>query len=343
MDHQFLQITWFILYFVLIAGYAILDGFDLGVGALSLFAKDHRERGIHMDAIAPVWDGNEVWLLTAGGALFAAFPFVYATVFSGYYMALMLLLVFLIWRAVSFEFRNKMESPRWMRAWDWAFGLGSIVPPILFGVAVGNILRGLPLNDRGDFTGTFISLLNPYALLVGVLALAMFLTHGALYLGIKTEGDLRDRMDRWAPGLWMAWVVLYVAATFVSLLVSPFLFAGILKNSVFWVLFPVMMAAVVLIPVFLKSGRHMHAFLASSTAIATQIGLAAVSLFPNLVTARNNPDLSLTIYNASSSAKTLTTMLVIAGIGVPIVLAYTVFIYRVFKGKVRHGELYGGH
>jgi len=343
MDHQFLQITWFILYFVLIAGYAILDGFDLGVGALSLFAKDQRERGIHMDAIAPVWDGNEVWLLTAGGALFAAFPFVYATVFSGYYMALMLLLVFLIWRAVSFEFRNKMESPRWIRAWDWAFGLGSIVPPILFGVAVGNILRGLPLNDRGDFTGTFVSLLNPYAILVGVLALTMFLTHGALYLGIKTEGELRDRMDRWAPGLWMAWVVLYVAATFVSLLVSPFLFAGILKNPVFWVLFPVMMASVVLIPVFLKSGRHMRAFLASSVAIATQIGLAAVGLFPNLVPARNNPDLSLTIYNASSSAKTLTTMLIIAGIGVPIVLAYTVFIYRVFKGKVRHGELYGGH
>jgi len=343
MEHQFLQITWFILYFVLIAGYAILDGFDLGVGALSLFARDSHERGIHMDAIAPVWDGNEVWLLTAGGALFAAFPFVYATVFSGYYMALMLLLVFLIWRAVSFEFRNKMESPRWMRAWDWAFGLGSIVPPILFGVAVGNILRGLPLNDRGDFTGTFISLLNPYALLVGVLALAMFLTHGALYLGIKTEGDLRDRMDRWAPGLWMAWVVLYVAATFVSLLVSPFLFAGILKNPVFWVLFPVMMAAVVLIPVFLKSGRHLHAFLASSVAIATQIGLAAIGLFPNLVPARNNPDLSLTIYNASSSAKTLTTMLIIAGIGVPIVIGYTVFIYRVFKGKVRPGELYGNH
>mgnify|MGYP001213398123 FL=1 len=185
--------------------------------------------------------------------------------------------------------------------------------------------------------------MNPYAILVGVLALAMFLTHGALYLGLKTEGELRDRMDRWAPGLWIAWVVLYVAATCVSLLVSPFLFQGILKNPVFWVLFPVMMAAVVMIPVFLKSGRHMHAFLASSTAIATQIGLAAVSLFPNLVPASNNPDLSLTIYNASSSAKTLTTMLVIAGIGVPIVIAYTIFIYRVFKGKVRAGELYGGH
>ncbi|HPB51876.1 MAG TPA: cytochrome d ubiquinol oxidase subunit II [Myxococcota bacterium] len=343
MEHGILQIIWFVLYFVLIAVYAVLDGFDLGVGALSLFARAARERGIHMDSIAPVWDGNEVWLLTAGGALFAAFPFVYATVFSGFYLALMLLLVFLIWRAVSFEFRNKMESPRWIRVWDWAFGLGSVVPPILFGVAVGNILRGLPLNEKGDFTGTFVGLLNPYALLVGVLTLVMFLTHGALYLGIKTEGDLRDRMERVVPGLWIGWVVLWVAATAVTLFVSPFLFTGILKNPVFWVLFPIMLAAFVLIPVFLKSGRHPRAFLASSIAIATQIGLAAVGLFPRMVPARNDLALSLTIDNASSSAKTLSTMLIIAGIGVPIVIAYTVFIYRVFKGKVRHGELYGGH
>ncbi|HNZ02865.1 MAG TPA: cytochrome d ubiquinol oxidase subunit II [Myxococcota bacterium] len=342
MEHGILQIIWFVLYFVLIAVYAVLDGFDLGVGALSLFARDARERGIHMDSIAPVWDGNEVWLLTAGGALFAAFPFVYATVFSGFYLALMLLLVFLIWRAVSFEFRDKMDSPRWVRAWDWAFGLGSVVPPILFGVAVGNILRGLPLNEKGDFTGTFVGLLNPYALLVGVLTLAMFLTHGALYLHIKTDGDLRHRMERVVPGLWTCWVVLWVVATAVTLFVSPFLFAGILKNPVFWVLFPIMLAAFVLIPVFVRSGRHPWAFLASSISIATQIGLAAVGLFPRMVPARNDLALSLTIDNASSSAKTLLTMLIISGIGAPIVIAYTVFIYRVFKGKVRHGELYGG-
>lgn len=343
MDLQFLQITWFILYFVLIAGYAILDGFDLGVGALSLFARDAHERGQHMDSIAPVWDGNEVWLLTAGGALFAAFPSVYATVFSGFYLALMLLLVALIWRAVSFEFRNKMESPGWIRAWDWAFGVGSLLPAVLFGVAVGNILRGVPISANGEFAGTFVGLLNPYSVLVGVLSLVMFLTHGALYLVLKTEGGLQARMERWAPALWIAWVVLYVAATVVSLIVSPFLFAGILKNPVFWVLFPIMMASLVLIPVLLKSGRHLLAFLASCVAIVTQIGLAATSLFPKLLPVLNDPDRSMTIYNAASSQKTLTTMLVIALIGVPIVITYTFFIYRVFKGKVRPGELYGNH
>ncbi len=343
MDLQALQVIWFILYFVLIAGYAILDGFDLGVGALSLFAKDQRERGIHMDSIAPVWDGNEVWLLTAGGALFAAFPFVYATVFSGFYLALMLLLVALIWRAVSFEFRNKVHSPGWIRAWDWAFGLGSLLPPVLFGVAVGNILRGIPLTEKTEFAGTFLGLLNPYAVLVGVLALVMFLAHGAIYLVLKTDGDLQARMQRWAPGLWIGWVVLYFAATVASLFVSPFLFDGILKNPVFWILFPLMMACVVLIPVLLKSGRHMLAFIASSAAIATQIGLAALGLFPRLVPALNDPKLSLTIYNASSTQRTLTTMLMIALVGVPIVIGYTIFIYRVFKGKVRPGELYGNH
>lgn len=343
MDLHLLQIIWFILYFVLIAGYAILDGFDLGVGALSLFARDADERGVHMDSIAPVWDGNEVWLLTAGGALFAAFPFVYATVFSGFYIALMLLLVALIWRAVSFEFRNKIDNARWIRVWDWAFGLGSLLPPILFGVAVGNILRGIPLTESGEFAGTFVGLLNPYAILVGVLTLVMFLTHGALYLVLKTKGDLLRRVEKLVPGLWIGWVVLYVTATMVSLLVSPFLFADIMRNPFFWVLFPVMMASLVLIPVLLKAGRHWFAFLASSVAIATQVGLAAVGLFPRLVPALGSPELSLTIYNASSTRTTLLTMLLIAGMGMPVVIGYTIFIYRVFKGKVRPGELYGNH
>ncbi len=341
MDLQFLQVTWFVLFGVLIAGYAILDGFDLGVGALSLFARDSRERGMYMDAIAPVWDGNEVWLLTGGGALFAAFPPVYATVFSGFYLALVLVLLALIFRAVSFEFRNRLESAGWIRAWDWAFGLGSLLPAILFGVAVGNILRGVPLAPNGEFAGTFWGLLNPYALLVGLLSLAMFLTHGALYLALKTDGDLRARMERLAPALWVAWVALYVVATVASLFVSPFLFEGVLSSPLFWVLFLALLAALISIPVALKGGRHRGAFLASCVAIATQIGLAAVGLFPRLVPALGHPERSLTAFNASSTARTLSTMLVIALIGMPIVIAYTTFIYRVFKGKVREGPLYG--
>ncbi|MCL5030614.1 MAG: cytochrome d ubiquinol oxidase subunit II, partial [Bacteroidetes bacterium] len=174
-----LNLTWFLLVGVLIIGYAILDGFDLGVGVIHLFTKDEIEKRIEMNAIGPVWDGNEVWLLTGGGALFAAFPIVYATVFSGFYIAFMLLLTALIFRAVSFEFRGKVNSSGWKKLWDLAFGLGSLLPSILFGVAIGNILRGIPINEQGNFTGSFIDLLNPYSILIGLLSLAMFIMHGA--------------------------------------------------------------------------------------------------------------------------------------------------------------------
>jgi cytochrome d ubiquinol oxidase subunit II len=168
-----LNSIWFWLIAVLIIGYAILDGFDFGVGVLSLFGRDEKERRIHFNAIGPVWDGNEVWLITGGGALFAAFPIVYATVFSGFYLALMLLLTALIFRAVSFEFRNKVESPGWRRAWDFAFGFGSLLPAVLFGIAVGNILRGVPIDASGNFLGTFLGLLNPYSIGVGLLSLVL--------------------------------------------------------------------------------------------------------------------------------------------------------------------------
>ena len=183
-----LNTIWFILVGVLIVGYAILDGFDLGVGVLSLFARNEDERRLHLNAIGPFWDGNEVWLLTAGGALFAAFPEVYATVFSGFYIAFMLLLVALIFRAVSIEFYHQVDSPSWRTAWGWAFGIGSLLPCILTGVAFGNILRGIPLDAHREFTGSFFTLLNPYALVVGVLSLAMFIMHGAVFMAVKTYG-----------------------------------------------------------------------------------------------------------------------------------------------------------
>src|SRR5512143_2384366 len=180
-----LNTIWFLLIAVLLAGYAVLDGFDLGVGALSLFARGREERDLHAAAIGPVWDGNEVWLLTGGGALFAAFPMVYATVFSGFYLALMLLLLALIARAVSLEFRNLQEGAGWRRAWDVAFGVGSLLPSILLGVAVGNVLRGVPVTAEGEWAGSFLGLLNPYAILVGLVSLAFFTLHGALYLRVK--------------------------------------------------------------------------------------------------------------------------------------------------------------
>ncbi|MBP1649156.1 MAG: Cytochrome bd-I oxidase subunit [Bacteroidetes bacterium] len=333
-----LQTIWFLLVGVLITGYAILDGFDLGVGVLHLFLKNEQERRISMNAIGPVWDGNEVWLLTGGGALFAAFPIVYATVFSGFYLALMLLLVALIFRAVSMEFRGKVDSPHWKKVWDWAFGIGSLLPAVLFGVAFGNILHGIPINEHGTFTGSFLGLLNPYAILIGVLSLTLFTMHGAIYLALKSEGELHDRMIGIASSFWVSTVGLYLLATLASIFVSSFLFEEMLVNPLFWVLFLVLLASLISIPVLLKGKNLFKAFLASSMLIASMIGLSAVSLFPRLVPSVTNLDYSLTIRNASSTPATLTVMLIIALIGMPLVIGYTIFIYRVFKGKVALNE-----
>jgi cytochrome d ubiquinol oxidase subunit II len=226
-----------------------------------------------------------------------------------------------------------VDSARWRTAWDLAFGLGSLLPAILFGVAFGNILRGIPVDGGGTFTGTFPGLLNPFALLIGLLGLTLFTMHGAAYLTLKTDGDLRGRLTRWASGGWMGTVVLYIAATLAATAVSPFLFDGILTSALFWILFPVVLAAIILFPVFLAAARYGRAFLASSVMIAGMIGLSATSLFPRLVPSITDPAYSLTVYNASSSQTTLTVMLVIALIGMPLVIGYTIFIYRVFKGK----------
>jgi cytochrome d ubiquinol oxidase subunit II len=328
-----LNTTWFLLIGILIIGYAILDGFDLGVGVIYLFTKNEDSKRIAMNSIGPVWDGNEVWLLTGGGALFAAFPIVYATVFSAFYIALMLLLAALIFRAVAFEFRGKVESKSWRKIWDFAFGIGSLLPSILFGVAIGNIIRGIPLNSLGNFTGDFIGLLNPYSIMIGLLSLTMFVMHGSIYLSLKTEDDFRKKLTSWTTNSWIIFILLYVIATFFSLFEAPFLFEGILRNPLFWILFILLLVSVLYQPVAVKAGKYFIAFISSSLTIASMIGLVALSLFPRLVPSNIDLDFSLTIYNASSSQNTLTAMLIIALVGMPIVIAYTIFIYRVFKGK----------
>jgi cytochrome d ubiquinol oxidase subunit II len=329
-----LQDVWFLLIGVLLIGYAILDGFDLGVGVLHLFAKNEQERRISLNAIGPVWDGNEVWLLTGGGALFAAFPVVYATVFSGFYLALMLLLMALIMRAVSMEFRGKVNAQGWKRVWDTLFGVGSLLPAVLFGVAYGNILRGIPLNADGVFTGSFLGLLNPYAILVGVLSLATLVMHGAVYLTLKTDGQLQDRLAGYASRAWYAVVALYVIATAATVYVSPFLFAGILTNFFFWLSALLVIGATYYVRVMVKTKRFFKAFLASSATITGMIGVSASSLFPRLVPSLTNLSYSLTVRNASSSELTLTVMLVIALIGMPLVITYSIIIHRVFRGRV---------
>ncbi len=338
MEPTALQIVWFFLYGVLVAGYAVLDGFDLGVGVLSLFRRDHGERRLMINAIGPVWDGNEVWLLTAGGALFAAFPVVYATVFSSFYLALMLVLLGLIARAVAMEFRGKVDSERWRDLWDLGFGLGSLLPALLFGVAVGNIMRGLPLDQDGHFTGTFFGLLHPYALLIGLLGLAMFVCQGAVYMALKSEGALRESMRSWATRAWMAWVVLYAAATLATFFAAPFLFDGVLRNPITWLAFVVLLGGLVFLPVAIRADRPGRALGASSAAIVAMITLVGVGLYPRLVPSLTDLAYSLTIVNGSSTERTLTTMLVIALLGMPLVIGYTIFIYRVFKGKVEITE-----
>ena len=241
-----LNIIWFILVGVLIIGYAILDGFDLGVGIIHLFTKKNEEKRINFNAIGPVWDGNEVWLLTGGGALFAAFPIVYATVFSGFYIAFMLLLLALILRAVSFEFRKYVESQRSRNLWDLAFGIGSLIPALLYGVAIGNIMRGLPvelIDGKVSSSISFLGLLNPYSILVGALSLVLFIMHGAVYLTLKSEGEQQERMVSWVNKTWIILVILYVLATISTFFVAPYLFNGILKNSLFWILFVLMFAS----------------------------------------------------------------------------------------------------
>ena len=329
-----LNTAWFALIGILFAGYAVLDGFDLGVGVLHFFSRDEHERRVSVNAIGPVWDANEVWLLGGGAALFAAFPAVYAAVFSGFYLAFMLLLLALIARAVALEFRGKVDHPGWRKAWDLAFSLGSLLPAVLLGVAAGNILRGLPVTAEGTFRVALPGLLNPYAILFGLLTLALFVTHGAAYLALKTEGDLRDRMGRWLLRGWIASAALGALVAIATIFVSPSLFQGRLGSPFFWIAALVLLAAVAGVPLSARAGRYGRAFLASGATIVMIVVLAGSGLFPRMVPSTLDPAHSLTAYNAASSPRTMTAMLVIAALGLPLVIAYTAWIYRVFRGKV---------
>ncbi|MEN6390140.1 MAG: cytochrome d ubiquinol oxidase subunit II [Syntrophomonas sp.] len=329
-----LNVIWFLLIGVLIGGYAILDGFDLGVGSLFPFlSKTEEEKQTLLGAVGPFWDGNEVWLLTGAGALFAAFPLVYATVFSGFYLAMMLVLFALILRVAAIEFRNQVENPAWRGRLDLLFFLGSFVPALLFGVAMGNIARGLPLNGAHVYTGGFFDLLNPYALLLGLLGLSAFLLQGSSYVLLKTDGEIQTRSKKALILIWAAAVVLYILATLYTYISVPALFANY-RQYVWMYAAPLLtVAGLAFIPFLLKLSRHGLLFIASSLNMTGLIATLGLGMFPNLVPALETSN-SLTIYNAASSSLTLKAMLIIALIGVPIVLLYTIYVYRVFRGKV---------
>ncbi len=329
------QTLWYILVGVLFMGYAILDGFDLGIGALHLFVKEDRDRRIFLNAIGPIWDGNEVWLVTGGGALFAAFPEVYATVFSGFYLAFMLLLVALIFRAVAIEFRSKQSMSWWRQLWDVSFSVSSIVSSLLVGVAMGNIAWGIPLGTDHEYAGTFLGLLNPYSLLLGVTTLALFMMHGSIYIVLKTEGPLQERLKGWVKNTMIFFILLYAVITIATLLYAPHMLTTLQTHPVLFIVPVLSILAIANIPRNVSRGQGFGAFLSSCAACASLMALFGIGMYPNMVFSNPSPENSLTIYNACSSLKTLQIMTVIAAIGMPLVLSYTASIYWVFRGKVK--------
>jgi cytochrome bd ubiquinol oxidase subunit II len=328
-----LQITWFVLWSVLWAVYFMLDGFVLGAGILHRFlGKTDGERRVIINTFGPVWDGNEVWLITAGGATFAAFPTTYALMFSYLYTALLLLLFGLIVRGVSFEFRGKMDGQGWKNTWDMAILVSSFVPALLFGVAFGNIFQGLAMDGSG-YHGSLLSLLNPFGLLTGVLFVLLFLVHGALYITAKTTGDLSARALVTANRLWPA--LLVVAAAFLGAAYpATRLYDNYLSVPLLLIIPLLAVGALVAIRIFTAQGKVLSAFAASCGTIVLVVATGVTGLFPNLIPSSLDPAFNLTIYNSSSSPYTLKIMTVVALVFVPIVISYKIWVYRLFRAKV---------
>ncbi len=324
-----LQDLWFILISVLFIGFFFLEGFDYGVGILLPFlGKKDEERRVILNTIGPHWDANEVWMITAGGAIFAAFPQWYATLFSGFYLALLVILVALIVRGVAFEFRSKEEGKTWRAFWDWMIFVGSLLPALLWGVAFGNLVQGTPIGSDMNFTGNFFDLLSPYTLLTGAAGLALFILHGGIYLSMKTDGTVRERAEAAARKLWVGPAVLLAV-----LVVAHFIFVddmSVLKGIV-----PVLAAAAALgVGWMLRQTEYGKAFLLGALTIVLFTVTFFAMLYPNVMVSSTNSAYNLTVDNASSSHKTLQVMTVVALILVPIVLLYQSWTYWVFRKRL---------
>lgn len=355
MDYN---VVWYIIIGLLLIGYAILDGFDLGVGALHLLSKGDTNRRIMLNSIGPVWDGNEVWLITAGGALFAAFPEVYATAFSGFYLPFMLLLIALIFRAVSIEFRSKEPSKKWRSTWDTCFGIGSIVAAILFGIAIGNVVIGFPIGPNKVFQGNVGDLIQPYTILTGLFNLSMFTMHGTIYLNLKTEGELQQQVRRWFRVAFVVFLVMFVITTAATLYLQPTMIANFsfglvdvpgeahelvrqhqtLVSVVAWLIVLLNVLSIANIPRAMSKDKPIQTFISSACTITAIVLLFALGIFPNMLVSNIAPDYSIDIYNGSSTAYTLRTMFWVAIWGLPFVLGYTSLIYWTYRGKTELNE-----
>lgn len=364
-DYATLRVIWWLLLGVLLIGFAVMDGFDLGVGALLPFvAKTDAERRIVVNTIGPVWEGNQVWLILGGGAIFAAFPPLYAVSFSGFYLAMFVILFALILRPVGFKFRGKVEDPRWRASWDWALFVGGFMPALIFGVAVGNVLLGVPFHFtpelRAVYTGGFFDLLTPFALLAGLVSVSLLVAHGAAMLVIKTDGPIAARAARYGSvaavlgaalfvgaGVWIAFGVhgFQVTSVIDTALASDPLRKTVVTAPGAWMdnyrAMPWTIAAPLLgalgalaSAALLRMQRGGQAFLASGVSIAGVILTVGFAIFPFLLPSSSMPGASLTLWDASSSRLTLWIMLLATIVFLPLILLYTSWVYRVLRGKV---------
>ncbi|BBO25859.1 cytochrome d ubiquinol oxidase subunit II [Alteromonas sp. I4] len=374
IDYEVLRVIWWVLVGVLLIGFAITDGFDLGVGALlTLIGKTDDERRVMINTIGPHWDGNQVWFITAGGAIFAAWPMIYATAFSGFYLALALTLIALWMRPLGFDFRSKLPDKRWRTSWDWALFVSGVVPSLIFGVAFGNLLLGVPFELdstlKATYTGSFFGLLTPFALLTGLVSVAMLLNHGATWLQMKTDSFIQVRARAVSVILSLATVALFVlAGVWVAFGLDGFVITSVvdtaatsnpLKKEVVmeagaWMnnygKYPWMLVAPVLGIVsglacayFSKAGKGGWAFVSSSVMLAGVILTAGFSMFPFLMPSVTMPAASLTVWDATSSLLTLKIMFGVACIFVPIVLGYTAYGFYVMRGRVKNSDLNSSH
>ncbi|MDO6474002.1 cytochrome d ubiquinol oxidase subunit II [Alteromonas sp. 1_MG-2023] len=374
IDYEVLRVIWWVLVGVLLIGFAITDGFDLGVGSLlTIIGRTDEERRVMINTIGPHWDGNQVWFITAGGAIFAAWPMIYATAFSGFYIALFLTLAALWMRPIGFDYRSKLPGVKWRQRWDWALFAGGFVPALIFGVAFGNLLQGVPYEFdntlKSTYTGSFFGLLNPFAILTGLVSVALLLNHGATWLQMKTDGFVEVRARATSVILSLVTVALFILAGVVvafgidgyvmssvadTYAVSNPLHKTVVTETGAWMnnygTYPWMIIAPVLgiagglaCAAFSKAGRAGWAFVSSSAMIAGVILTAGFSMFPFLMPSSTMPDASLTMWDATSSEMTLRVMFFVACVFVPIVLSYTIYGFYVMRGRVKQSDLDKSH
>ena len=331
-----LETIWYAVLGISVLMYAVLDGFDLGVGAWQLLARNDHQRRIFLNAIGPVWDGNEVWLVIIMGALFAGFPNVYSTIFSGFYTLLMGLIAGLMFRAVAIEFRSKRESSSWRKTWDVVFSFSSILVSMILGILIANMIRGVPLDVEQNYVGTFARLVHPYCILVGVTTTALFAMHGATFLYMKTDGETHETIQKWINPSIIVFLFWYIVTTIATIVYMPHMVQKIRANPYFFFLSLLSMLAILNIPFQVKKKNDGWAFISSALSIAFLLILYGLGTFPVLVPSTIDSDTnSLTIYNSASTPSTLKTLLTVVAIGVPLVLAYGFWIYHIFRGKVR--------